>query len=334
MGAQVHAFRHDARRREDLLQGTEIGRRTPHRVPCGARHGQGEERVARAILVGAVPPLMAQPDTHPGGGLPPVVLITGASSGIGAATAQLFARRGYRVYGTARGTAASSSPEPVTMLTMDVRDGLSVRDAIARVLDEAGRIDVLVNNAGYTVLGAVEETSAEEALAQFDTNVLGILRVSQAVLPAMRRQRSGRIVNTSSVLGFLPAPFMGVYAGSKHAVEALSETLDHEVREFGIRVALVQPNFSKTGFGNHAVQVAVTIGDYDAARHRVTEAIGRNMSTGTTPERVAAEILRAAEGKFRMRHPVGFGATLLSRLRRHMPAAPVDRSLRKTFGLA
>ena len=220
------------------------------------------------------------------------------------------------------------------MLAMDVRNTSSVGDAIARVLAEAGRIDVLVNNAGYTVLGAVEETSPEEALAQFDTNVLGILRVSQAVLPAMRRQGNGRIVNISSVLGFLPAPFMGVYAGSKHAVEAISETLDHEVRDFGVRVALVQPNFTRTRFGSHAVPVAATISDYNAVRDRVTDAIERNMRSGTIPEHVAAEIFRAAAGKFRMRSPVGFGATLLSRLRRHMPAAPVDRSLRKTFGLS
>ncbi len=263
----------------------------------------------------------------------PVVLITGASSGIGWAAAQLFAEKGYRVFGTARQPAGSHTVQGVEMLAMDVRDPVSVKSAVAEVLDKVGRIDVLVNNAGYTVFGSVEETSPEEAQAQFDANLFGMLRVSQAVLPAMRRQGSGRIVNTSSVLGFLPAPFMGVYASSKHAVEALSESLDHEVRGFGIRVGLVQPNFAKTEFGGHAVPVATTLDAYDTGRQRVMEAISRNMATGTTPERVAAEILRAAEAPFRMRRPVGFSAGLLSRLRRFMPAGPVDSSLRRTFGL-
>ena len=263
----------------------------------------------------------------------PIVLITGASSGIGRAAAKLFAERGYRVFGTARRPVGPQSDRGIEMLAMDVRDQVSVKRTVAEVLDKAGRIDVLVNNAGYTVFGSVEETSPEEAQAQFDTNVFGILRVTQAVLPAMRRQGSGRIVNTSSVLGFLPAPFMGLYASSKHAVEALSESLDHEVRGFGIRVALVQPNFAKTEFGGHAVSVATTIDAYDAARQRVTAAISRNMTAGTTPERIAVEILHAAEAPFRMRRPVGFTAGLLSRLRRFMPAGPVDSSLRKTFGL-
>ncbi len=209
----------------------------------------------------------------------------------------------------------------------------SVEAAVGKVLEDAGRIDVLVNNAGYTILGSVEETSPEEAQALFDTNVFGVLRVARAVLPAMRRQGKGLIVNTSSVLGFLPAPFMGLYASSKHALEGLSESLDHEVRGFGVRVVLVQPNFTKTEFGGHATSVSGVIDAYDGMKAKVFAAVGKNIQSGAPAGAVAAEILRAAQAPFRMRRPVGFSAKLLSRLRRFMPAGPVNSSLRKTFAL-
>ena len=263
----------------------------------------------------------------------PVVLITGASSGIGRAAAQLFAKNGYRVFGTSRKLDGAPSLPGVEFVPLDVRDDASVEAAVAAVVDNAGRIDVLVNNAGYTILGAVEETSAAEAQALFDTNVFSVLRVSRAVLPVMRRQGKGLIINTSSVLGFLPAPFMGLYAASKHALEGLSESLDHEVRGFGVRVTLVQPNFTRTEFGGHATPAAKAIDAYGAMKAKVFAAVGKNIETGATPDTVAAEILRAAQGPFRMRRPVGFGARLLSRLRRFMPAGPVDSSLRKTFAL-
>jgi NAD(P)-dependent dehydrogenase (short-subunit alcohol dehydrogenase family) len=156
-----------------------------------------------------------------------IVLITGASSGIGRATAELLASRGYRVFGTARDPDTVAPVRGVELLPLDVRDDASVASSVEAVLGQTGRIDVLVNNAGYSVVGAIEETSASEAQALFDTNVFGVLRMVRAVLPAMRRQGSGTIVNTSSVLGFLPAPFMGLYASSKHALEGLSESLDH-----------------------------------------------------------------------------------------------------------
>jgi NAD(P)-dependent dehydrogenase (short-subunit alcohol dehydrogenase family) len=263
----------------------------------------------------------------------PVVLITGASSGIGRATAELFAERGYRVFGKSRRLEGAPSLPGVEFVALDVRDDASVEAAVAEVLERAGRIDVLVNNAGYAILGSVEETSPAEAQALFDTNVFGVLRVSRAVLPAMRRQRSGFIVNTSSVLGFLPGPFMGLYASSKHALEGLSESLDHEVRGFGIRVALVQPNFTRTEFGGHATTVAGAIDAYAAMKASVFAAVGKNIQTGEKPNAVASEILRAVQAPFRMRRPVGSSARLLSRLRRFLPAGPVDSGLRKTFAL-
>ena len=141
---------------------------------------------------------------------PSVVIVTGVSSGIGRITAEQFAKRGCRVFGTVRSVAKTKPLSGVELVEMDVRDEASVKRGIQSIIDQAKRIDVLVNNAGVTLLGAVEETSVTEAQALFDTNVFGILRTTQAVLPQMRAQRSGRIVNISSVLGFIPAPYMGL----------------------------------------------------------------------------------------------------------------------------
>ena len=154
-----------------------------------------------------------------------VVLITGVSSGMGRATALLLSQRGYLVFGTARNTAAVKPIPGVEMLALDVRDDASVEACVASVLRKTDRIDVLINNAGYGMVGADKETSPAEAKAMFDANLFGVLRMVRAVLPAMRHQGSGRIINISSILGFLPGPFFGLYAGSKHALEALLE--DH-----------------------------------------------------------------------------------------------------------
>ena len=192
-----------------------------------------------------------------------VVVITGVSSGIGRATAEKFAKQGCQVFGTVRNTAKAQAIPGVALIEMDIRDEVSVQRGIQTIIAQAKRIDVLVNSAGVTLLGATEETSIAEARTLFDTNLLGLLRTIKAVLPHMREQRSGRIVNVSSVLGFLPAPYMGLYSASKHAVEGLSETLDHEVRQFGIRVALVEPSFTKTNLDLNAPQTASRITDYN-----------------------------------------------------------------------
>ena len=191
-----------------------------------------------------------------------VVLITGASTGIGRATAKLLASKGYQVYGGVRSPERVEPLPGVELVRVDVRDDASVAAGVEAVLRKAGRIDVLVNNAGYNLVGAVEETSIEQAQALFDTNVFGVLRMMRAVLPAMRRERSGLIINVSSVLGFLPAPFMGLYASSKHAVEGLSESLDHEVRGLGIRVTLVEPSFTNTPFESNSQRAADPVEAY------------------------------------------------------------------------
>jgi NAD(P)-dependent dehydrogenase (short-subunit alcohol dehydrogenase family) len=264
---------------------------------------------------------------------PQVVWVTGVSSGIGRATAELFAQRGCKVFGSVR-NASKAGPIPgVECVEMDVRDAASVRQAIDTIITRAGRIDVLVNNAGGTLLGAVEETSVTEAQSLFDTNVFGILRTTQAVLPHMRQQRFGRIINVSSVLGFLPAPYMGLYAASKHAVEGLSETLDHEVRNFGIRVVLIEPSYTRTNLDLNAPQAVNQIEAYDTDRDLASQAIVRSVQKAPGPEGVAATIVDAAFNAWAMRRTPKGEASLLRKLRRFMPAGPVDASLRKTFGL-
>lgn len=263
----------------------------------------------------------------------PVVVVTGVSSGIGRATAVKFVEKGCQVFGTVRNTAKAQAIPGVVLIEMDIRDDASVQRGIETIIAQANRIDVLVNSAGVALLGATEETSIAEAQALFDTNLLGILRTAQAVLPYMRERCSGRIVNVSSVLGFLPAPYMGLYSASKHAVEGLSESLDHEVRQFGIRVTLVEPSFTKTNLDLNAPQAASKISAYDDERAIVSRAIQKSINEAPGPDSVSTTIVDAALSAWRMRRTPKGEASLLRRLRRFMPAGPVEKGLRKTFGL-
>src|SRR6059058_2379651 len=173
-----------------------------------------------------------------------VALVTGASSGIGEAAARALVGAGFTVYGTSRRATPGEKRGEVVFLPLDVTDDASVAGAVREVLHRSGRIDVLVNNAGLGVSGAAEESSIDQARALFETNLFGSIRTTRAVLPHMREQGNGRIINVSSVLGFMPAPFMALYAATKHAIEGYSESLDHEVREHGIRVLLVEPAYT------------------------------------------------------------------------------------------
>jgi len=263
-----------------------------------------------------------------------VVIVTGVSSGIGRAAAEKFAQRGCQVFGTVRSIAKATPIPGVELVEMDVRDDASVRHAIQTIVARTTRIDVLINNAGMNMIGAVEETGTAEAASLFDTNVFGLLRTIQAVLPHMRAQRRGRIVNVSSVLGFLPAPYMGLYSASKHAVEGLSETLDHEVRQFGIRVTLVQPAYTRTHLEANSPHARSKIAAYDRERDLVSRSVADSIGNAPEPDGVAQTIVEAALGTWRMRRTPAGQASLLSKLRRFMPAGPVDASLRKTMGLA
>ena len=262
-----------------------------------------------------------------------VALVTGVSSGIGQATALRLVDLGYRTFGTVR---EHFEPQPGTieLIRLDVRDRDSVEHGVATVFERAGRIDLLVNNAGTALISAAEETTPEEALQEFDTNFFGLMRMTQAVLPLMRKQHSGRIINISSVLGFLPAPFMSVYAATKHAVEGYSESLDHEVRNFGIRVIVVEPGFTRTKLGNNWSN-GHGISEYRKEKERVAASVRDNIRNGADPDVIAAVIARAAEApKPTLHYQAGPRARMLRVLRSIAPASVLDQGLRKTFGIA
>src|SRR6201993_4537429 len=217
-----------------------------------------------------------------------VALITGVSSGIGRAIAGLLSQRGFRVFGTARGKLEPKGPlEALELVSLDVRDDNSVRSCVRTVVDRAGRIDALVNNAGYTLIGSLEETTVEEAKQLFETNFFGVLRMTQAVLPFMRGQRSGRIVNIGSVVGFVPAPYQGIYCASKHALEGYFESLDHEVLQFGIHVSIIEPGFTRTNIAQNSQIAGRPLEVYANGRNRVVEAVSQNIAKGGTPLAVA-----------------------------------------------
>ncbi len=193
-------------------------------------------------------------------------LVTGASSGIGEATAQRLAVAGYRVYGTSR-RAARGDQRAFEMLSLDVTSDESVEAAVRDLVRLEGRIDLLVNNAGFGVAPAgAEESSIEQARSIFDTNFFGIVRMTRAVLPHMRLQRSGRILNIGSVLGFLPMPYGALYAATKHAIEGYSESLDHELRTRGIRVSVIEPAYTKTQFDANLLEPDSKLDEYGEVR--------------------------------------------------------------------
>jgi NAD(P)-dependent dehydrogenase (short-subunit alcohol dehydrogenase family) len=264
-----------------------------------------------------------------------VALVTGVSSGIGRATATALAEEGFRTFGTMRdATKVSQGPRKVELVPLDVRDEGSIRSAVNTVLERAGRIDVLVNNAGIALIGSSEETSIEEARHLFETNFFGVLRLTQQLLPVMRSQRSGRIINISSVVGFLPAPYMAVYAASKHAIEGYSESLDHELRQFGIHVSLIEPGFTRTDLARNAPVVAQPQQPYSRERGLAIEAIRKAISSGDDPTQVASVVLKALRDREpRLRYQAGHEAKTLSRLKTWAPSKLVDKGLRKKFGL-
>jgi NAD(P)-dependent dehydrogenase (short-subunit alcohol dehydrogenase family) len=262
----------------------------------------------------------------------PVAVVTGASSGIGQTAAKAFRGAGFRVFGTSR--RAAPDLDGVTMLTCDVTSDTSVTELVEKVMADCGRIDVLVNNAGSGLLGAAEESSTAQAQRLFDVNVFGVLRMTSAVLPVMRRQGSGRIINVSSVLGLIPAPYSALYASTKHAIEGYSESLDHELRTLGIRVVLIEPAYTRTSFGDQVIKPDRPLDTYSAARSVMSAVFQRAITTGEPPEVVADAILKAAIVPApKARYAAGRLARQVSLLRRFIPASLFDKSLRKQNGL-
>jgi NAD(P)-dependent dehydrogenase (short-subunit alcohol dehydrogenase family) len=263
----------------------------------------------------------------------PVAIVTGASGGIGEATARALHAAGYRVFGTYRRSPGTRSPG-IEYLACDVTSDESVRAAVGEVLSKAGRIDLLVNNAGVGLVAAAEESSLEQAKSLFEVNLFGVIRITNAVLPTMRHQRAGRIVNISSVMGLIPAPFMALYAASKHALEGYSESLDHEIRASGIRVVLVEPAYTRTSFEGNVYQADQQLEVYQSARANAEGVLRDEMKTADTPELVASAVLKAStEANPHRRYAAGRMARQVSLLRRFVPASAFDRSLRKQMRL-
>lgn len=263
----------------------------------------------------------------------PIALVTGVSSGIARETALLLAQRGARVFGTIRQEHPDETLAGIELLHLDATDEQSVTTAGQSVQQKAGGIPVLVNNAGYALAGAVEETSVEESRQQFETNFFGVMRLVQAVLPVMRRQCYGRIVNISSMAGLLPIPYRGIYSASKHALEGYAESLDHEVRQFGIRALLVEPTFTKTRIETNRKLVRASLSVYSEQEQRVNAAIEQKTAHGDQPRAVAEAVCTAVEAvRPGLRYPVA-GGVGLSRLRRFIPDRMFDRQFRRQFHL-
>jgi NAD(P)-dependent dehydrogenase (short-subunit alcohol dehydrogenase family) len=263
-----------------------------------------------------------------------VAIVTGASSGIGEATAHRLAVAGYKVYGTSR-RGVPAGVQPFEMLPLDVTSDASVARLVEEVIRREGRIDLLVNNAGFGVApGGAEESSIEQARAIFETNFFGIIRMTREVLPHMRERRSGRIINMSSVLGFLPMPYGALYAATKHAVEGYSESLDHELRTRGIRVSVIEPAYTKTPFDANFMEPDAKLDAYRNAREGVNKRVKEVMETAEGPDIVAEVVLKAASAANpKLRYTAGVLAGRLRLLRTYAPAGLMDAGIRKDLRL-
>lgn len=260
----------------------------------------------------------------------PVALVTGASSGIGRAAAVSLVDAGFDVVGTSRKTSTVAPIDGVTFIDLDVTSDESVSDAVGHVIERFGRLDVLVNNAGTGAAGAAEESSVAQDQRVFDINFFGLVRVTKAVLPHMRVAGTGRIINVSSVLGLVPAPYMASYAATKHAIEGYSESVDHEVREHGIRVLIVEPGWTRTSLDAKAIQPDGPLPTYAAQRRVFDDMVERAMADGDDPAIVAKAIVAAAtDPNPKVRYTGGPLAGRVSTLRRIVPARIFDRQIRK-----
>lgn len=259
-----------------------------------------------------------------------VALVTGASSGIGAAVASQLAAKGIQVFGTSRTPDTADPTRGIEFISLDVTDPASVRSAVSLLINKAGRIDILVNNAGVTLLGAGEESSDAQVLELFETNFFGLVRLTREVLPHLRRQRSGRIINIGSVLGFLPAPYAAYYSASKHAIEGYSESLDHETRDFGVRASVIEPAFTKTSISTHSIVGDLPLDVYDAPRQGAQQLLDESIATGDDPAVVARVVVKAALSRNpRLRYPAGPAAHRLALLKKFAPTRLLDKGIRR-----
>lgn len=264
-----------------------------------------------------------------------VILVTGASSGIGRACALGLTQQGHRVYGTSR--APRNEDGGFTMLPMDVTDDDSVQAAVQTLLEREGRIDVVINNAGIGYGGAIEDTAIDEAHTLFETNFFGALRVCHAVLPTMRTQGSGTIINVSSIGGLISLPFQSLYSASKAALEAMSESLRMEVKRFGIHVVLVEPGDTRTQFtaNRRSTQAAEESPVHREAYRRTQAQIEADERNGIPPETVARTVMRiVATPRPKVRYAVGlFHQKLAILVKRLVPSGLFERIIMMVYGV-
>ena len=275
-----------------------------------------------------------------------VTLITGATSGIGKATALLLAGKGYDVYAGARKTAdgetlvaeAKGRGIPLKAVQVDVTDDGSVRAAVSRVAKESGRLDNLVNNAGFGFLGTVEESTDAEILRQFDVNVFGVGRTCRAVLPLMRAQRSGVIVNISAWLGRMGFPLLTYYNASKYALEAITDSLRYEVGPFGIRVHSVMPGLFGTRFVSKGLVAnpgtVSPASPYVALAAKLIPVVAKKINEGPNPLPVAEAVLRVIEDAGSpIRIPVGIEAETFVPMAKQLTDEAFEAKVKEVFGL-
>jgi NAD(P)-dependent dehydrogenase (short-subunit alcohol dehydrogenase family) len=268
-----------------------------------------------------------------------VALVTGASSGIGEVTARRLAEAGFTTYGVARRVdrMAGLAELGVHTFAMDVTDDASMVDGVQRIIDEQGRLDVLVNNAGYGSYGAVEDVPIDEARRQFEVNIFGLARLVQLALPAMRKQQSGRIINISSVGGKFYEPLGAWYHATKFALEGLSDSLRLELAPFGIKVVIVEPGPIITEWNTIARDGLVEIsrgGAYEERSQRIYKTMERGDTgwAGTDPDVVAKKIVKAATARHpAIRYPVGKGAGSLVLARRLLPDRVFDAMINTQY---
>ncbi len=272
-----------------------------------------------------------------------VALVTGASSGIGADTALRLREAGHTVYGAARRIERMTALRDagVRILSLDVTDEDSIRKAIDGIIHESGRIDVLVNNAGYGSYGSLEDVPLAEARAQIEVNVFGLAHLTQLVLPHMRARRSGTIINISSMGGKLVTPLGGWYHASKYAVEALSDALRMETKQFGINVVVVEPGSIRTEWGAIAAETLKETSSKGAYAN-LAEGVATTLAASSQPDAkmtsapsvIGRTIVKAAGARRpRTRYRVGFGAAPMIFLRRLLPDRAFDFVIRRAFGI-
>lgn len=262
-----------------------------------------------------------------------IVLITGASSGIGKAIAELFTREGFHVFGTSR--QEQPNENGIEMVKLDVRSDDSVKRCVAKVLEQAGRIDILINNAGVEYIGIAEETPLDDTLQVFETNFFGVIRMINAVLPGMRANKHGRIINIGSLAAWVGEPGEAFYSASKHALAGYTEALCHELWPLGIKVILVEPGAFKTNVIDAATVAKSTISDYDTVREAALQTLKKSIGKGNDPHKMAKLILKIAiTHSPKMRYAAGSEALLIPYLKVLLPQRFFVYLLRRGFGLS